>query len=121
MQAASKHDTPGFVAGELGRRREFAYPPYSSLVAIELAGPGERELAVAADLVAAEVAPLLPDAAELLGPAPRFRRRGRYRRRMLIKSEEPEAVTAAVAKALDRLTGARELRSVALAVDVDPQ
>ncbi|MGC8001089.1 hypothetical protein, partial [Salmonella enterica] len=43
-RAAAAHDTPGFLAGELDRRREFDYPPYSSLVAIELAGPNEREL-----------------------------------------------------------------------------
>ncbi len=121
MRAAAAHDTPGFLAGELGRRREFGYPPYSSLVAIELAGANERELAGAAELVAARIAPLLPDGAELLGPAPRFRRRGRYRRRMLIKSADAAPVTLAISKALEQLTGARELRSVALAVDVDPQ
>ncbi len=121
MVAAARHDTPGFVAGELGRRREFDYPPFSSLVAIELAGPHERALATAADRVAAEVGPLLPAGTELLGPAPRFRRRGRYRRRMLIKTQSPEAVTASIAGALEQLTGARELRDVALAVDVDPQ
>ena len=85
------------------------------------ASPHEDALAAAADRVAAEVGPLLPEGAELLGPAPRFRRRGRYRRRMLIKTDRPEAVTAAIAGALDRLTGARELRDIALAVDVDPQ
>ncbi len=121
MRAAAAHDTAGFLRGELERRREFGYPPFSSLVAIELAGPSETRLATAAEAVAAAVAPRLPEGAELLGPAPRFRRRGRFRRRMLIKTQEPDGVTAAVAAGLDGLSGARELRDVALAVDVDPQ
>jgi hypothetical protein len=50
-----------------------------------------------------------------------IRRRGRYRRRMLIKSADATPVTRAISSALEELTGARELRSVALAVDVDPQ
>ena len=36
--AAAQHDAPGFLAGELERRREFGYPPFASLVAIEIAG-----------------------------------------------------------------------------------
>jgi primosomal protein N' (replication factor Y) (superfamily II helicase) len=57
----------------------------------------------------------------MLGPAPRFRRRGRYRRRMLLKCEDVASVTSAIAGTLDELAGARELRGVAIAVDVDPQ
>ena len=121
MRAAAAHDTPGFLAGELARRRTFGYPPFASLVAVELAGPDERALAVAAERIAAALAPRLPPAVELLGPAPRFRRRGRYRRRMLVKCEDVGAVTGSIAATLDELTGARELRGVAIAVDVDPQ
>ncbi len=121
LRAAAAHDTAGFLRDELERRREFDYPPFSSLVAIELAGPSETELAAAAEIVADAVAPGLPAGAELLGPAPRFRRRGRYRRRMLVKTRAPDAVTAAIAAALERPAVARRLRPVALAVDVDPQ
>jgi primosomal protein N' (replication factor Y) len=121
MRAAVGHDTPGFVAGELGRRETFGYPPFSSLVAVELAGPDESALARAAERIAAAIVPRLPEGVELLGPAPRFRRRGRYRRRMLVKCEEVGSVTDAIAAALEELAGARELRGVAIAVDVDPQ
>ena len=46
--------------------------------------------------------PALGGDAELLGPAPRFRRRGRFRRRLLIKSAAPERDVAAVRAALGR-------------------
>lgn len=121
MRAATAHDTAGFLRGELERRRAFGYPPFSSLVAVELTGPDELALAAAAERVAAAVGPRLPEGVELLGPAPRFRRRGRYRRRMLVKCREVGAVTAAISAGLEELAGARELRGVAIAVDVDPQ
>lgn len=123
MVAAAAHDAPGFLGAELKRRREFGYPPFSALIAVELAGPEEAGLARAADLVAAEIEPLVPSdsRSELLGPAPRFRRRGRFRRRLLIKTADPSAVGAAIAAAVERLQARRSLAGMALAVDVDPQ
>jgi primosomal protein N' (replication factor Y) len=119
--AAARHDAAGFLAGELERRREFGYPPFASLVAIELTGGDERRLVTVGERVAALVAPEIGPEAELLGPAPRFRRRGRYRRRLLVKTREPEREVAAIGAALEDPELARELRGVTLAVDVDPQ
>jgi primosomal protein N' (replication factor Y) len=121
IMAAARHDAPGFLAGELERRREFGYPPFSSLVAIELTGPDERRLLAVGERVAAAIGPGLSSGAELLGPAPRFRRRGRYRRRLLIKTLEPTSDASAIREALERRELAAELRGVTLAVDVDPQ
>ncbi len=119
--AAAGHDAAGFLAGELERRREFGYPPYSSLLAVELTGPDEAALAAAGESIAAGLRPVLGPDAELLGPAPRFRRRGRYRRRLLVKSSAPERDAAAVRDVLDRPEVTASLRGVTLAVDVDPQ
>ncbi|MEZ5075160.1 MAG: primosomal protein N' [Solirubrobacterales bacterium] len=119
--AAARHDTAGFLAGELERRREFGYPPYSSLLAVELSAAAEPPLAVAAEVIAATVRPALGADAELLGPAPRFRRRGRFRRRLLVKSTAPERDGAAVRAALEAPAVTGALRGVTLAVDVDPQ
>ena len=121
IAAAARHDTAGFLAGELERRREFGYPPFSSLLAVELTGPAEPALIAAGDRVAEALRPALGPDAELLGPAPRFRRRGRYRRRLLIKSASPERDAAAVRTALDDPAVIAALRGVTLAVDVDPQ
>ena len=122
IQAAARHDAAGFLAGELERRREFGYPPFSSLVAVELTGPSEPALAALGECLAAAVAPTLGAGAELLGPAPRFRRRGRFRRRLLLKTREPERDAALVREALARPEVEAKLRrGIALAVDVDPQ
>ena len=119
--AAADHDAAGFLAGELERRREFGYPPFSSLLAIELTGGDEVALVAVGELLARAIRPALGSDAELLGPAPRFRRRGRFRRRLLIKSADPERDVLAVGAALERPEVTTALRGVTLAVDVDPQ
>lgn len=121
ITAAARHDAAGFLAAELERRRQFDYPPCSELIAVELAGPEEDRLQQVAEQLAAAAAPALPADTELLGPAPRFRRRGRFRRRMLIKTTEPQAATQAVREAVDAAAADRSLSGLAIAVDVDPQ
>ena len=123
MTAAAAHDAAGFLADELDRRRGFGYPPFASLIAIELAGADEAALAEAAERVAAEIEPLIAAGgdSELLGPAPRFRRRGKHRRRLLIKTGDPAAVTGAIRSVVEKLQAERSLVGLALAIDVDPQ
>ncbi len=121
IAAAAAHDAPGFLRRELERREQFGYPPFSSLVAIELAGADEQRLAAAAEQAAAAIAPAVPAGSELLGPAPRFRRRDKFRRRLLIKTTDPRSVAAAAGDAIESLTASGLLRGLAVAVDVDPQ
>ncbi|MCB0875347.1 MAG: primosomal protein N' [Solirubrobacterales bacterium] len=121
IAAAARHDASGFLAGELERRREFGYPPFSSLLAVEMTGTAEPALIAAADCVAAALGPRLGGDAELLGPAPRFRRRGRFRRRVLIKSRDPDRVAAVVGRVIAEPEVVRSLTGVTVAVDVDPQ
>ena len=64
----------------------------------------------------------LSDEAELLGPAPRFRRRGRYRQRILVKTPMQTRETPAIRAAVEGKAVAADLkRGLTLAVDVDPQ
>jgi primosomal protein N' len=63
----------------------------------------------------------LPSEARALGPAPRFRLRGRERRQLLVKAGDRGSAVAAVRGAVDNLAGSRALRDVALSVDVDAQ
>lgn len=121
IEAAARHDAAGFLSGELKRRSEFGYPPSSSLIAVELAGGDELKLDGIAERLAAEIGPALGPGDELLGPAPRFRRRGKYRRRILIKSAAPAAAAETVSAVVDRAARDRALRGFAIAVDVDPQ
>ena len=119
---AARHDSTGFLAGEIERRRALRYPPFSSLVRIVLRAEVEAGLEAAATKLAAALGERLPEEADLLGPAPMFRVRGRYRRRLLVKADEREATVAAVREAVEGLAADRTtFREVAVAVDVDPQ
>jgi primosomal protein N' (replication factor Y) (superfamily II helicase) len=56
-----------------------------------------------------------------LGPAPLFRRQGRHRAQLLVKSAEREPAVAAVREAVAHVAADRTVKGVAFAVDVDPQ
>ncbi len=121
IEHAARHDSAGFLVGELERRRLLRYPPYSHLVRIGFASELEARLETAASTVAAELREALPRGSELLGPAPMFRVRNRHRRRILIKAGDREGTVAAVREVVERRAAARSLREVSLGVDVDPQ
>jgi len=120
---AAAHDAAGFVAGELDRRRALRYPPFSELIRVELGAADEGRVGCVAALIAERVAASIPAGVEVLGPAPRFRLRGRHRRQLLVKAPEGEraGAVAAVRGVIEAAAAARELKQVSLAVDVDPQ
>jgi primosomal protein N' (replication factor Y) len=121
IRAAAEHDSPGFLEGELERRRRLDYPPYSSLVRITLACEDEPAVERAAAEVGERLAEVLPQDSSLLGPAPMFRARNRFRRRLLIKSAQRERTIEAVHAELEAMLAERGLRGIVLSVDVDPQ
>ncbi len=121
IRFAATHDAPGFLAAELTRRRELAYPPYASLIRVELTAPDAPAADAAAAQTAARLRPLAPAGARVLGPAARFRLRGRERRQILVKAREREPAVSAVREAVEGAAAARTLRGVQISVDVDPQ
>jgi len=121
IEHAARHDSAGFLEVELGRRRALHYPPFSHLTRINFASAQEARLDEVAVAVAGELRRTLPQGSELLGPAPMFRVRNRYRRRILIKTDDREGTVGAVREAVEKRAGDRSLKDVALGVDVDPQ
>ncbi|MFL5899265.1 MAG: primosomal protein N' [Solirubrobacterales bacterium] len=121
IEHAARHDSAGFLAVELERRRVLHYPPFSHLARINLAAELEPKLDEAAAAIASELRRALPAAAQMLGPAPMFRVRNRHRRRVLIKADDREGMVAAVRELIERRAEDRSLKDVALGVDVDPQ
>ena len=121
IRHAARHDTAGFLAGELERRRELGYPPFSHLIRVDLAGADSARLDRAAGGLRAALDASLPDSAQALGPAPRFRLRGRERRQVLVKAGDRAPAVAVVREAVEAAASARELREVTVAVDVDTQ
>jgi primosomal protein N' (replication factor Y) len=89
-------------------------------VRVELSAADERTAQQGAEAVAHALTPLLPEGAALLGPAPMFRRRNRYRRQLLVKSADRATAVAAVREAVERTAKGLRSRDVALSVDPDP-
>jgi primosomal protein N' (replication factor Y) (superfamily II helicase) len=118
---AAQHDAPGFVAGELRRRKALRYPPFSELVRIDLSSADQAAVSAAARRLRTALEPALLPNTDLLGPAPRLRLRGRHRRQLLIKTGDRAQAVSAVRSVVESAASARELRGIALAVDVDPQ
>ncbi|MFL6069174.1 MAG: primosomal protein N' [Gaiellaceae bacterium] len=115
IELAARHDVAGFLAGELERRRDLGYPPFRHLVRIVVAG---TEAGVA-EQVLAELKPGLPD--DILGPAPLFRLRGRFRAQLVAKTDRPRAVASAAARLLAVAAPAMRRDGLTAVVDVDPQ
>jgi primosomal protein N' (replication factor Y) len=118
---AAAHDAAGFLAEEIERRRALRYPPFSHLVRIVLKSEAERRLEQAAAKLTTALLEALPEEAELLGPAPMFRVRGKFRRRLLTKAEDREGTIAAIRASVERLAADRALKDVSIGVDADPQ
>jgi primosomal protein N' (replication factor Y) (superfamily II helicase) len=121
IRHAARHDSAGFLAQELERRRALRYPPFSHLIEIALAGADEARVESSAETMRELVAERIAADDELLGPAPLFRLRGRHRRRLLIKSERRHETVTAVREAVATAVRDRALRELAISVDVDPQ
>ncbi len=117
--AAAAHDSAGFLAGELQRRREYAYPPYSTMVRLVVAHADQR---VAREL-AREMASVVREEqiGEVLGPAPLFKLRGREREQVLLKAQYRGQAVAAVRAAVERVERRASQRRAQLTVDVAPQ
>jgi primosomal protein N' (replication factor Y) len=118
---AARHDAAGFLAGELERRRELGYPPYAHLIRIELAHADAARLQKAAQRLREVLDAELPEGALALGPAPRFRLRGRERRQILIKAPDRVAAVAVIREAVHAEARARRLKEIKVSVDVDAQ
>ena len=113
---AARHDVAGFLAGELERRRELGYPPFRHLVRIVVSGPD----AATVERALLELRGGL-DGAELLGPAPLLRLRGRHRAQLVAKTESPRALAARAGRLLAAAAPAMRRAGLAAVVDVDPQ
>jgi primosomal protein N' (replication factor Y) (superfamily II helicase) len=119
---AARHDSHGFVAGELQRREALSYPPFAHLIRVvcsAVAGADARAAALA--LRDALDRHGLGDDASLLGPAPLFRLRGRERQVLMVKAARRAAAVAAVGEVVQTVTSSRAHAKVNFSVDVDPQ
>ena len=128
---AARHDSEGFLAGELERRAALCYPPFAHLVRIVCSAVDGARAQVAASAIRAALLadPRLsagPDgqlgqSGSVLGPAVLFRLRGRERRMLLIKAADRRAAVQSIGAAVQHAATARGHAGVSFSVDVDPQ
>jgi primosomal protein N' (replication factor Y) (superfamily II helicase) len=115
---AAGHDAEGFLREELGRREALSYPPFGSLIRVvcssEEPGPELAASEAIRERLAAAGVPAL-------GPAPLFRRQGKQRAQLVIRSRERGPAIAAVRDAVDAVAADRAHSDAGFAVDVDPQ
>ncbi len=115
---AARHDVERFLAGELERRRELGYPPFRHLVRLLVAGPEQASV----DQALTELRRgLEPADADLLGPTPLLRLRGRHRSQLVAKTDRPRAVAGRAASLLAAAAPAMRRAGLTAVVDVDPQ
>jgi primosomal protein N' (replication factor Y) (superfamily II helicase) len=126
---AARHDSAGFVAGELERRRALGYPPFSHLIRVVCSAAEAQRARAAAWALRERLigtgssggSPAGEGAAALLGPASLFRLRGRERQVLVMKALERRAAVASVGRAVARAAVDRAHAGVSFSVDVDPQ
>jgi primosomal protein N' (replication factor Y) (superfamily II helicase) len=119
IAAAARHDADGFLEGELARREALRYPPFSHLIRIVCSAPEPAAVRAAAQALRAALGEIA--AAQVLGPAPLFRLRGRERAQLVIKARERAGAVRAAGAAVAEVAADRTRRGVAYSVDVDPQ
>jgi primosomal protein N' (replication factor Y) (superfamily II helicase) len=119
---AARHDSNGFLAGELQRREALSYPPFSHLVRIVCACVDPAPARSAAEALRERLRSLPPGPdSSVLGPADLFRLRGRERQVLIVKAAERRTAVHAVGEAVRRVAAAREHTGVSFSVDIDPQ
>ncbi len=89
LRYAARHDVAGFLAEELSRRRELGYPPFRHLISIVASGADAEAPSRLLRELNSELA-----GADLLGPAPLLRLRGRHRAQLVAKTDQPRALAS---------------------------
>jgi primosomal protein N' (replication factor Y) len=119
---AARHDSDGFLAGELERRRALDYPPFSHLIRVVCSAIDARLAQAAASAVGEHLRTALgAEGPVVLGPAALFRLRGRERWVLVVKAGERRPAVAAVGEAVQLVASAGAHAGVSFSVDVDPQ
>src|SRR5687767_137318 len=67
IEAAARHDSEGFLAGELERRRALRYPPFADLVRVVVSAASAEPVRAAAAQLAEAIAAGVSERTEILG------------------------------------------------------
>jgi primosomal protein N' (replication factor Y) len=118
---AARHDSDGFLAGELERREALRYPPFSHLIRVVCAAVEPAPAHAAASALRERIRASSSESLSVLGPADLFRLRGRERQVLIVKAAQRRSAVHAVGEAVRRVAALRDHAGVSFSVDVDPQ
>ncbi|MCH7727891.1 MAG: primosomal protein N', partial [Planctomycetes bacterium] len=122
IQAALRHDFTRFADSELPARKEFAYPPWTSMIRIVIRGPSQSKTEEFAKYLTQRLHDSVAEQqleARILGPAPApiEKLRGKFRFHTLLSSSDAAGLRAAARQATEDL---KPPEGVQWIVDVDP-
>ncbi|HEY1957799.1 MAG TPA: primosomal protein N' [Polyangiaceae bacterium] len=117
---ALRHDVDGFLEHELGDRRQLGYPPLSRVVLVRVDGADETRTRETTRVLADHARSIAERGVLVLGPAPAplARLRGRWRFRIMMRSDDRAALRRAAIAVSRRAQ--QEGRAVRIGIDVDP-
>jgi primosomal protein N' (replication factor Y) len=119
VRMALAGEEEAFYAEELAGRERLGYPPFTELIRLVTSSPDARKAQAAGRHIVERLAAYFP-AAELHGPAPLLRLRGRSRWQVLVAARQGERARTIIGKALEQFEEPYRRRGVVLLADVDP-
>jgi primosomal protein N' (replication factor Y) len=119
LAANGEHER--FYREEVERRRALAYPPASTLFAVEVSSPAAAKAAAGAAFVRERLDRALQGGEAIIGPGPLSRERARYVARVLVKSADVGATLPVMRHLIERYAARFARRDARLIVDVEPQ
>lgn len=122
LTCAQRHDYDAFYEQEVPARQALMFPPFAHLVLLTFKSGTEEQARNAAVAFDAQIKPLLPPSAQVIGPmpAPLAKIANTWRYQLLLRSPEVRALVSAFRQARTRMPAAL-LRKVPVDIDVDPR
>jgi len=123
IAAAAGQDYERFYLSELVERELHDYPPFCKLVRVVFSGLNSSMLATLSSAYAHYLQPLLPEQTTVLGPAdaPLAKIKDRYRRHLIIKTADLDAVRQAVRQAQQMLLEKERVgKDILISIDIEP-
>ncbi len=119
VRMALAGEEEAFYQEELASRERLGYPPFAELIRLVTSSPDARKAQAAGRHMVERLAAYFP-AAELHGPAPLLRLRGRSRWQVLVAARQGERARTIIGMALEQFEEPYRRRGVVLLADVDP-
>lgn len=123
ISSAKTHNYEAFFNDEIKLRKDFGYPPFSSLLRVVFSGLQEKDLARAAGEFKESLGYYLRDlGGEILGPGPcpLSKIKGRYRWHLVLKSKDVGSINKAVKTVWEQVYRKFDSKDIRIIIDINP-